>query len=400
MNPYQVWVLAALLAFSLGPLGLASWLANSVLAVFRRKRVRIALGLVALALTLASGWVPGWLLLSSGSEFLASPVSLREVLLLAYLHAGALAGIGVLVFGRSRAPQAGERIPGVHGASIRDLCAADRLLALHRERFPRDFRIRIPFNQVYRLHLREWRVRFPPSRGPSLHPDLEGLSILHLSDLHHGGYLVPEYFEAVREAVEAVAHDVLIVTGDFLDRHGRIDSLEEWLSRFPRRKESFAVLGNHDIHDHRIDDLIAALSRSGLRLIGGKVETIRRGGAALALAGLDYQNWWRPFPLAELRRLVPDGAFPVLATHTPCPFPAAARAGFPLVLCGHTHGGQVRLPGVGAVFIPARYGRRYQMGLYEDRGSYLHVHPGIGGAPAWRWACPPEFTRLVLTRKD
>ncbi len=394
MNPYQVWVFTALLAFSLGPLGLASWLANSVLAIFHHKRVRIALSLFTLALTLASGWVPGWILLSSGPESLSAPVSIRELLLLAYLHAGAIAGIGILVFGRSRAPLAAGETP-----AGRDLCAADRLLALHRSRHPHDLRIRIPFNQAYRLQLREWRVRFPAPGGEPLPPDLDGFSILHVSDFHHGDYLVPEYFEAVREAVESVEHDVLLVTGDFLDRQGRIDILEEWLSRFPRRKEAFAVLGNHDFHDHKVDELKATLSRSGFKLLGGQVETIRRGGAALALAGLDYQNWWRPFPLAELRRRIPAGAFPVLATHTPCPFPAAALAGFPLVLCGHTHGGQLRLPGVGAVFIPARYGRRYQMGLYEERGSFLHVHPGIGGAPAWRWACPPEVTRLVLTRR-
>jgi predicted MPP superfamily phosphohydrolase len=120
----------------------------------------------------------------------------------------------------------------------------------------------------------------------------------------------------------------------------------------------------------------------------------------VGLAGLDYQNWWTPFPAAALRSRLPAGALPVLLAHTPCVFPQADRAGFALVLCGHTHGGQVRLPGMGALFIPARYGRRYQMGLYRHGGSHLHVHPGIGGPPPLRLGCPPEITRLVLMPRD
>ena len=102
---------------------------------------------------------------------------------------------------------------------------------------------------------------------------------------------------------------------------------------------------------------------------------------AVAFAGLDYQNWWKRFPVQEARAGIPGGALPVLLTHTPCPFPRAREAGFALVLCGHTHGGQIRVPVLGAPFIPARYGRRYQMGLYKEGSSHLHVHPGLGGPP-------------------
>ncbi len=185
----------------------------------------------------------------------------------------------------------------------------------------------------------------------------------------------------------------------FLHRDAAPADLARWLDGLLGAGDpAFAVLGNHDVYEHSPAEIEAVLERAGVRMIGGDAAVVRRGSASAGIAGIDYQNWWKPFPVEAAMARIPVDALPILAAHTPCVFPRAAAAGFEVVLCGHTHGGQIRFPGIGALFIPARYGRRYQMGLYRSSGSYLHVHPGLGGHPALRVACPPEITRIVLRK--
>lgn len=392
LTPYLGWLLAALVLFTLGAMGVSLWLASSYLAILPRKRARVVVGAAAMAALLLSGWLPGARLYRRIAGSPSAPVSLEEVAVLAYLHLGAVTGLWILLLGRRRAARAA--LPPAHEV---DLGLGKRLLDLHRSREPRNLFLRLPSNCVYAVKRRDWVVPVEIDGRP-LPADLEGFTILHLSDVHHGRYLLPEYLEAVREAARGLEHDAVAFTGDFIHRGEPVEGLADWLGGFRFGSEAFAVLGNHDLLDHQVPALKAAISSAGLRLLGGESALVRRGSAAVAFAGIDYQNWWRPFPVEEARRRIPEGAVPVLITHTPCLFPRAARAGFALVLCGHTHGGQVRVPGVGALFVPARYGRRYQMGLYQDGRSFLHVHPGMGGPPPWRLACPPEITRLILTR--
>ncbi len=389
MTAYQGWLIAALLGFSLGPVGISLWIASSFLSVLRRKRARILAGGAVLAGLLASGLFPGLELYRRIGASPGQPVGPAEVILLAYLHLGFISGLVIIFVGRRRAPRPS---PPTRES---DLGLGGGFLSLHRARRPGSPFPRIPFNQVYRIICRDWELPVSLEDRP-LPAELQGFTILHLSDIHLGDYLVAEYFQAVGERAAALPHDVLVLTGDFLHARARPADLERWLSGLTAGRRTFAVLGNHDFYDHQAEDLKAALRAAGVELLGGETAVVRRGPAAVAFAGVDYQNWWRPFPVAELRRKIPPGAFPVLLAHTPCVFPQAEAEGFPLVLCGHTHGGQIRLPGVGAIFIPARYGRRYQMGLYRSNRSFLHVHPGIGGPPPLRLSCPPEITRLIL----
>jgi hypothetical protein len=391
MTPPQAWLLATLLAFSLGPIGVSLWLANSVLSLFHRKRFRVLAGATVLLALLVSGWLPGLRLFARLTTDPGRKVTVDELFVLGYLSAGAIIGVAIVAFGRRRAPQP---IPSTREE---DLGVGKKLLALHRARKPFSPYLLVPGNQVYQVQHRDWEIPLSPGDRP-LPEELDGFTILHLSDIHYGGYLIPEYFDAVRDHVAGLKPDMLIFTGDFLARSEPASALTEWLGGFEGASGALAVLGNHDFIDHAPQELSAAISKAGLRLLGGDALVVRRGGAEIGFAGLDYQNWWRPFPVEELRRKIPAGALAVLVTHTPCVFPAARAAGFQLVLCGHTHGGQIRLPGLGALLLPARYGRRYQMGLYHEGQSFLHVHPGVGGPPPVRWACQPEITRLILRK--
>ncbi len=390
MTAYQVWIVTALVFFCLGPLGISLWLASSVLAILPKKRMRLLAGAAAFICLLSSGWIPGLNLYDTIGEDPSAPVTAGEILILGYLHAGAAVGLGIILFGRQRAPR--SRIPPTREE---DLGIGPPLLSIHAARRPLSPFPRIPFNRVYQVRQRDWEIPVDLG-GRSLAPDLDGFTILHLSDLHLGNYLVPEYFKAVRERVQHLKRDVLIFTGDFLHPRGKIEDLQTWLQELASPSPTVAVLGNHDLLDHDRGQLESALTESGVRLLGGEVAVIRRGSGAVGLAGLHYQNWWKPFPVAALRRQIPEEALPVLVAHTPCVFPPAEKEGFLLVVCGHTHGGQIRFPGLGALFIPGRYGRRYQMGLYHVQKSYLHVHPGIGGPPPLRVACAPEITRLII----
>jgi len=152
VTAYQGWVLAALLAFSLGPVGISLWLSSSFLAVRPRKRARLLAGVLTLGALLLSGWLPGRNLYRRMGDAPFSPVIASEVVVLAYLHVGAVVGMGILFLGRRRAPRP---IPPTRDE---DLGLGKALLALHRNQRGPSVLARLPFNQVYQVRLRDWVV--------------------------------------------------------------------------------------------------------------------------------------------------------------------------------------------------------------------------------------------------
>jgi hypothetical protein len=154
---------------------------------------------------------------------------------------------------------------------------------------------------------------------------------------------------------------------------------------------SYAVLGNHDSwrdHDRIRRDLVSA----GYRVLSGRWEVIDIKGDPLVVAGTEVP-WMGRLP--DLAAAPPD-AFRMLLSHTPDNAPWASRAGFDLVLAGHNHGGQVRLPVIGPVFMPSRYGCRYDMGAFQIGGTLIHVSRGVSGKHPYRFGCKPELTKIVL----
>jgi predicted MPP superfamily phosphohydrolase len=131
-------------------------------------------------------------------------------------------------------------------------------------------------------------------------------------------------------------------------------------------------------------------------MLGGtwREQTIR--GGRILLAG-DELPWFGVAP--ALHDAPPPGdAFRILVTHTPDRFAWARRNHFRLVLAGHNHGGQVRLPVLGPIVAPSRHGVRYAGGLYQEGGATLHVSRGVSAVHLLRFNCLPELTKLVLTR--
>lgn len=245
--------------------------------------------------------------------------------------------------------------------------------------------LKIPGNQSFKLRKLECEVTLP-----ALPPSLNGLSIVHLSDMHLARSFDRRFFEAVVEEAAAWHSDLVLFTGDLVDDPGAVDWIEPLFSRLRGRLGSFAILGNHDLpHDPK--NLSRLLERAGFQNLEGSWATVEQGTSTIAIGGTSYP-WGPPLPIAQR----PQADLKILLSHAPDRFYWAESEGFDLMLSGHNHGGQVRLPLVGPVFMPSIYSRRFDRGFFRCRGLTLHVSQGVAGKHPYRFGCYPEICRLVL----
>ncbi|HTF34653.1 MAG TPA: metallophosphoesterase [Myxococcota bacterium] len=242
-----------------------------------------------------------------------------------------------------------------------------------------------------------------PLRG--LPEALRGLRIVQISDLHIGNAMEGAKLERLIEDVNALEPDLIALTGDLFDFDPAVvEAGAKVLGGLHAPFGVYAVLGNHDVFTGREHVARALVNHApGLRLLRG--ETVRvPAPAPLYVAGLEDpgKDWTAKGELPELnalgRELPKDGPV-ILLAHRPEAFLQAAKLGFPLVLAGHTHGGQIALPTPGGHWNPARAVTRFYRGLYhaEEHRSILYVNRGLGVAgPKIRFNCPREIAILEL----
>src|SRR5262249_8916900 len=140
------------------------------------------------------------------------------------------------------------------------------------------------------------------------------------------------------------------------------------------KEAGFAILGNHDTwYQHEI--VRRRLRRVGLRVLGNRWEQIEVRGVPMVVIGQEAP-WFRPGP--DLTGC-PEGVFRLCLSHTPDHIGWARRHRINLMLAGHVHGGQIRVPVFGSVFVPSRYGRRYDCGVFEEPPTVMHVSRGVAG---------------------
>jgi len=233
----------------------------------------------------------------------------------------------------------------------------------------------------------------------NLPPELDGLRIVHITDLHLGPTAHRDSLREALDQVNALEPDLICVTGDVID--SRSTDLEHWvpeLSRLRARHGVFAVLGNHDAYAG--SDRVAAALRASTswRLLRDEVATLEIDGARLHLIGLEDHRAPRSAAiLLDLRAEVRAGEPCMLLVHQPALFPAAARLGVPLTLAGHTHGGQVALPGVPVVNTARILMTRFDAGTFACGDAVLHVNMGLGtSGQRVRIAAPREITVVTL----
>jgi len=248
----------------------------------------------------------------------------------------------------------------------------------------------LPFNQVFQVELTELMLQVP-----GLPSAWDNLTILHLSDLHFIGTPDRTFYERVIAACMADgAPDIVAITGDIVDS----ESHHRWILRIcqPLRwnAAAFAILGNHDFW-RRPPRVRRRLEKLGITVLGNDWMTTEIRGVPLTVIGHEGP-WFQPGP--DLKGC-PAGPFRLCLSHTPDNIRWAQRNKVGLMLSGHNHGGQIRLPLFGSLFVPSLYSRKYDCGLFWEPPTLLYVNRGLAGKEPLRFNCRPEVTRLVLTSR-
>lgn len=245
--------------------------------------------------------------------------------------------------------------------------------------------LRIPGNESFRLQKLEWELAVP-----NLPSALDGLSIVQVSDLHFAPCFERRFFDHVADQVASWDADLMFFTGDLIDHDTVIDWIEPVMSRLRGRLGSFAILGNHD-QLHHPARIRGELEKAGFTDLEGVWQRIRVDNATVAVGGTAFPWGPRPDPLA-----MPQADYGILLSHSPDRFFWGSKWGLDLILSGHNHGGQVRVPVLGPIFMPSLYSRRFDRGFFRSARTLMYVNQGVAGKHPIRYGCPPEVTRLVL----
>lgn len=234
---------------------------------------------------------------------------------------------------------------------------------------------------------------------PRLSREFDGYRLALFSDLHLDSWLGEERLAEVVDRVNAEKPDAVAIPGDFAS--DTVDSpvdrqLIAQLSRLKPKDVAVAVLGNHDhwINARAVRQIIHA---SGIQNISNKMVSLERGSAKLHLAGVD-DVWEKKHHLGRsLHQLRRDNFAAILLAHEPDYADESALVGrFDLQLSGHSHGGQVRLPELGALYLP-HLGKKYPAGAYRVKEMTVYTTRGVGMVPPlFRFNCRPEITLLTL----
>jgi uncharacterized protein len=226
----------------------------------------------------------------------------------------------------------------------------------------------------------------------------DGFTILQLSDLHVD--ISEAAMERLVELLPTIAYDICVLTGDYRGKtYGPFAATMAGLARVRAHIKGpvYGVLGNHDTIR-----MVPQIEEMGIRMLLNESETLVRGGEPLHLVGIDDAHYYRVDNIEKAVTRVPSAEFSILLSHTPEIYRQAAHAGFKLLLSGHTHGGQLCLPGAVPITLDSVLPRRMGAGpwKYHDMVGYTSVGVGSSLVPA-RLNCPPEITlhRLRCDRR-
>jgi len=244
------------------------------------------------------------------------------------------------------------------------------------------------------FHVRE--VEIPV---PNLPDGLDGLRLLHLSDIHLSAFLSEKNLARVIDSANELRPHLALVTGDLITAAG--DPLDACLRQIARLRADAGILGcmgNHEDYAGSEDVTERKAARLGIPFLRGRALPLRFGGAVLNVAGVDYQRSGLDY-LPGAERLVLPGAYNVLLSHNPDVFPVAVEKGYGLTLAGHTHGGQVTVEILHQPINAARFFTPFVYGLYRRGAAAEYVTRGIGtiGVPV-RFGAPPEIALLRLRK--
>lgn len=241
---------------------------------------------------------------------------------------------------------------------------------------------RLPFNECLQLALNHMTIRL------DVCPKLDGFKICQLSDLHFTGQIGVEYFERVVAEANKLEPDLIVITGDLVDERECLPWLESTLGKLRAKHGVYYVFGNHDLRVKDETGFRQQLAGLGLIQASGKWHEIQVGDAIIHLTGTELP--WYP----DVKNLGHEPArkpdLKILLSHSPDQLEWARPFKFDLMFAGHTHGGQVAFPIIGALVAPSKYGVRYAAGTFQIDDMIMHVSRGISGDEPIRLCCVPE----------
>ncbi|NQV22521.1 MAG: metallophosphoesterase [Rhodospirillales bacterium] len=237
-------------------------------------------------------------------------------------------------------------------------------------------------------------IRHNTVQLPCLPPAFDGFTILHISDMHVD--MNPGAMSCLTDLVQSIEYDACVLTGDFRGKtFGPIDGTLEGLARvcMHLKQPVYGVLGNHDSIR-----MVPGIEEMGIRMLLNESEILERAGQRLHLAGIDDAHYFRVDNIEKAAEKIPHEECSILLSHTPEIYRQAAHADFNLLLAGHTHGGQICLPGSIPIILDSVLPRRMGSGPWTYNAMIGYTSVGAGSSiVAVRLNCPPEITlhRLV-----
>lgn len=236
-------------------------------------------------------------------------------------------------------------------------------------------------------------VRHNRLRLAELPKPFSGFVILQLSDLHVE--MSERAMQRIADLLSTVTYDLCVLTGDYRDlTFGPFDRMLAGIAELSAliKTPIYGVLGNHDSIL-----MLPGLERLGIRILLNESETIERDGQRLHLVGIDDAHFYRADNIEKAAARIPHDEFSILLSHTPEIYRQAAHADFNLMLCGHTHGGQICLPGGIPITLDSVIPRRLGAGPWQHHAmhGYTSVGAGTSIVPV-RFNCVPEITLHYL----
>jgi predicted MPP superfamily phosphohydrolase len=217
----------------------------------------------------------------------------------------------------------------------------------------------------------------------------DGFTILHISDMHAD--ISQGAMRHLIELLDGISYDLCVLTGDYRGKtFGPFDAALEGVEQVRSHLKGpvYGVLGNHDTIR-----MVPGLEEIGIRMLLNECETIERGNQRIHLAGIDDAHYYRVDNIEKAASAIPHDEFAILLSHTPEIYRQAAHADFSLLLGGHTHGGQICLPGSIPITLDSVLPRYMASGPWKYHNMLGYTSVGVGSCVVTvRFNCPPEIT--------
>jgi len=256
--------------------------------------------------------------------------------------------------------------------------------------------------KAFRLHQRGYRnathivVNRERIHFSDLPAPFHGYTLLHLTDIHAD--FISGYENVICESIKNLVYDACVMTGDYRAKisgsiKGSMKGMKKITSTIRAKDGIFATLGNHDSYR-----MTVPLEKAGITVLANESLVIKRGNSRIQISGIDDPYYY--YTDQALTALEgPSDSFKIALVHTPSLYDVAANNGYRLYLCGHTHGGQICLPGGHPVILHLKHGRKYYRGLwrYGKMTGYTSQGCGTIGIPI-RFNTMSEVTLITLLK--